>query len=215
MTRLAIFDFDGTLADTTDAIVGTMQATLDNLGISPVEAGRTKELIGLPLIECVRTITGYSDPADVQRATDLYRSLWPRFNAADTRLFPGVYDTLHRLHDTGIIMAVATSRSRVSVLQMLDTLGLTPFIATVRADEDVAHKKPAPDMVLSILDELHIAAHDAVTVGDTTFDIGMGASAGTLTVGVSYGNHTATRLATARPDHIIDDFTLLPSCLKC
>lgn len=215
MIRLAIFDFDGTLADTTDAIVGTMRATLDHLGLDPGGADRTKELIGLPLIECVRTITGYNDPDDVQRATDLYRSLWPCFNATDTRLFPGVYDTIHRLYDTGIIMAVATSRSRVSVLQMLDTLGLAPFITTVRADEDVAHKKPAPDMVLSILDELHIAAHDAVTVGDTTFDIGMGASAGTLTVGVSYGNHTASRLATARPDHIIDDFTLLPSCLKC
>ncbi len=206
MTEAVIFDFDGTLADTTDAIVTTLRQTLLELGLPPVDDNSAKLLIGLPLIECMRRITGYTSDTDVMHAADVYRRIWPEVSESATRLFPGVADTTHTLKERGLTLAIATSRSRASVLQMLQTLGLSPLITTVRADEDVAAKKPAPDMVLSILDELNIPAGNAITVGDTTFDITMGSKAGTATIGVSYGNHSRELLATARPDHIIDDF---------
>ncbi|MDE7396531.1 MAG: HAD family hydrolase [Muribaculum sp.] len=206
MIEAVIFDFDGTLADTTDAIVDTVRLTLQELKLPLVDDNAIKALIGLPLIECMRQVTGYTSLHEVARATDIYRRIWPDVSESATRLFPNVANTMRQLKERGLTLAIATSRSRISVLQMLDTLGLAPLISTVRADEDVANKKPAPDMVLSILDELNIPADNAITVGDTTFDITMGTKAGTATIGVSYGNHSKERLATARPDNIIDDF---------
>lgn len=211
MSKLYIFDFDGTLADTTDTIVTAVQLMLKELGLPISTTDDIKKMIGLPLTECAAIATGSTDLDVINHAADTYRRVWPQAAGKGTKLFDGVYDTLHRLHDEGKIIAVATSRSRASVLSMLAETGLDRFVTTVRADDDVARKKPNPDMVLSIMDELSVDPTDTVTIGDTTFDIEMGAGAKTSTVGVAYGNHTRCMLQSAEPTYIIDDISELLS----
>ncbi len=130
------------------------------------------------------------------------------------RLFPNVAETLQSLSNGGVTIAIASSRGKESLTDMLSWLSITPYITHVLGEQDVANKKPAPDMALHILSLTHTEAEEALVVGDTRYDILMGQNAGCRTCGVSYGNHTAEALQQQGADYIIDDFAQLLQILR-
>ena len=75
--------------------------------------------------------------------------------------------------------------------------------------ETAARPKPAPDIVYVILGRLGAKPEETLVVGDTTFDIEMGKAAGCYTCGVSYGNQSASQLAGASPNYLLDDLRKL------
>lgn len=90
--------------------------------------------------------------------------------------------------------------------KLLETLGIATYISHICGEQDVANKKPAPDMALHILEKTSTKPMDAIVVGDTVFDIQMGKSAGCRTCAVTYGNHSEGKLITSHPDYMISDF---------
>ena len=124
-------------------------------------------------------------------------------------LFPGVADTLQRLHNRHIHLSFASSRSHASLAAYVNDLGLSPFISYLIGADDVHRPKPEAEPVEVTLRHFGIAPNDALVVGDTKFDILMGHNAGTHTCGVSYGNGSREELEKAGAEHIIDTFTAL------
>ena len=116
-------------------------------------------------------------------------------------------ETIKLLHGKGLTIAIASSRSRQSLTAFLKDMQLESYVSVVVASNDVEHGKPAPDMILKILETTGCKAEEAIMVGDTAFDIAMGRSAGTQTCAVTYGNGKPDELALA--DHRIDDFAKL------
>ena len=139
----------------------------------------------------------------------MYRELFFDYAPRHIVLFDGVKETLAACAQRGIRMAIATSRSSNSLDVILATHGIDGYFPW-RVTADCGIKaKPAPDMVLHLLEEMRIEAGETLVVGDTTFDLEMGQGAGCRTAGVSYGNHSRELLATVRPDWIIDRFAAL------
>lgn len=114
---------------------------------------------------------------------------------------------MKRLYKKGFLLAVASSRSRSSLLRYLDQLHITDCISCIVAADDVSHVKSAPDMVFKVLDELGGKPEESIVVGDMIYDVEMGKNAGTKTCGVTYGNGTREQLSKA--DYVIDDFAEL------
>ena len=212
-TRLLILDFDGTLADTAGGIVATMNATFRELGLPEAADSDIRQTIGLPLAQSVGCLSSICDDTELQRAVGTYRRLFETIGVQATSLFPHVRETLRRLHGEGLTMAIATSRGHKSVRSLCEKLGIAPYLSAYVAEEDVAHKKPAPDAVLLLLDRTDTRPEEAWVAGDTTFDIEMGHGAGCAACGVTYGNHPRARLEAAGADRLINDFAQLPAIL--
>lgn len=208
-----VFDFDGTLADTRPAILATVRATLVELGLPPVPDDRVQPLIGLPLAETFSRAAGIADRTALERAVEIYRRLFVEAAHA-VRLFPGVAEVLARLHAGGVTMGVASSHGHESLDRLVRMLGLERYFRVVCGEEDAAAPKPAPDLVLRVLESLGVCSSEALVVGDTSYDILMGINAGCRTCGVTYGNHSRERLEAVGADFVVDDFILLPAVLE-
>ncbi|MBR1783949.1 MAG: HAD-IA family hydrolase [Bacteroidales bacterium] len=209
MTRLLALDFDGTLADTRPLIVASMQRTLAEMGLPARSEAECAAVIGLPLAECFVRVAGV-DGVAAERCAEVYRRLFDEHNhPGAVTLFPHVLSTLSVLHRRGVRLAVCSSRARATLDAFVRGFGLEPMVEMVVGADDVAHAKPHPEPVLRVLGALGVGAGDTLVVGDTSFDILMGAAAGCRTCGVTYGNQSASELRAAGADWLIDDFAAL------
>ncbi len=182
-----------------------MEQTFIRMGIEVPSQEQMKATIGLPLKLALQQLGAFNDE-EAEKATETYRELFPTFEVEYIKVFEGVTDTLSFLHDKGIRMAIVTSRDRYSLELVAGKRGLMPLFETCVTGADGYRPKPAPDMVLALLDRMKIQASEAMVVGDTTFDIGMGNQALCPTIAVTYGNHSRERLASGNPTYIIDTF---------
>lgn len=202
--RIMILDFDGTLGDTAGVIVKTMQATIKELGLPSRSDEQCAAMIGLRLIEIPRVLFPECD-LDGESYASTYRRLFHDFNTdGAVELYPDVLETLVELKKHGIILTIASSRSKASLTEYVRTLGLEGVISFVLGADDVKDGKPAPEAVNRTLEKFGFLPEEALVVGDTTFDIQMGKAAGARTCGVTYGNGNRESLADA--DRLIDNF---------
>lgn len=202
--RIMILDFDGTLGDTAGVIVKTMQATIKELGLPSRSDEQCAAMIGLRLIEIPPVLFPECE-LDGEYYASTYRRLFHDFNTdGAVELYPNVLETLVELKKRGIILTIASSRSKASLTEYVSALGLESVISFVLGADDVKDGKPAPEAVNRTLEKFGFLPEEALVVGDTTFDIQMGKAAGTRTCGVTYGNGSIESLADA--DRLIDDF---------
>ena len=217
MIRDIIFDFDGTLADTSEGIVRCTQATLKEMGLPASTPARIRPTIGLPLGQCFELGTD-TPPERIDEACLTYRRLFNEIAIPCTTLFDGVAPTLAALHAQGLRLAVCTSRSSESLQELLRVHGVGAFFSAHTSNDDVlqqrARPKPAPDLTLLLLERLGARAEETLVVGDTVFDLEMGRGALCRTCGVTYGNQDRAQLLTAAPDWLIDRFADLPGILN-
>lgn len=204
--KLLILDFDGTLAQTAQGIVRTMQATFTRMGFAIPAEDEICATIGLPLTVSIAKLAGEKYAGQVAEAVALYRQLFEEIGNKNVTAYPGVVETMATLHQRGVKMAVATSRGHASVEALCGMIGIAPYLSAYVAEDDVKDKKPAPEAVMALLERFGVQPSEAVVVGDTTFDIQMGRRAGCPTCGVTYGNHSSHQLQAAGADTLVDEF---------
>lgn len=211
--KATLFDFDGTLADTVLGIQRTMQETFKAMSLPIPPDEEIRATIGLPLYDSLKSLNNLSDEKATE-ATNLYHQLFPKFEVTYVTIFPEVKETLEWLASQGVRMAIVTSRNVESLDLINSSRGINDYFETRITASDNLPSKPAPDMVYDLLERMKLEKEDVIVVGDTTFDIDMGNSAGCETVAVTYGNHTKEHLLSSKPDHIIDRFSELKNILK-
>ena len=212
MINNVFFDFDGTLADTRDAIVRTTQAAFARIGLQAPGEEQIQKCIGLSLKDAAMQYPGMT-PEPYGRFDASSHALFELFAHSNVKLYPDVADVLSRLDSRGFKLGIVTSRGRHSLLSLLDMLGIASFFDGLSTVENAAHCKPAPDTVLYLLDRLGLEADETLVVGDTVYDLLMGQKAGCRTCGVSYGNHSAEMLSSVSPDAVIGSFADLEAVI--
>lgn len=212
--KCVVFDFDGTLADTNKGIVRAFQETFSRLGMeSPSEEVLTST-IGLTLVDGFKAASPKPmTDAEAEAAATEYRRIFSEIAFPLISVFPGVKGMLAQIKDRGIGMAVATSRSHRSLEAIAQQIGVSGFFDIMCAEEDVKNHKPAPDLVNIILDRLGYSPDETLVVGDATYDLLMGRSAGCRVCGVTWGNQSREKLETAGPDYVIDTVEELANIL--
>ncbi|MBF0339524.1 MAG: HAD-IA family hydrolase [Magnetococcales bacterium] len=200
---LVIFDCDGTLVDSLDAIARSANLALVEVGHSEgLPRERIAEVVGLSLHEAMAVLMPDTPDALRDRAVAAYKHHYARLadgNAFQTPLFPGVRETLTALRARGITLAVATGKSRRGLERTLLEHDLQEFFAAFMTS-DQAPSKPHPAMIEKILDATGCLSGRTLMVGDTVFDLEMGHNAGVRTAAVTFGCHGRERLAQARPE---------------
>lgn len=214
--KLIVFDFDGTLADTTSIILQTYRMTIDALNIQRRSDAECQATIGLPLKEGFRELYPDFSDADIDKCVATYRCIFNDNKKSHLpKLYPGVKETLEKLSEMQIQMSIASSRSRESLIEFCNDNCITGYFSLIVGADDVAHAKPDPEPVLVTLQQLQQPAEFTIVVGDMPVDIAMGNGAGCLTVGVTYGNSSRRDLITAGACHIIDTFPALIDEVIC
>lgn len=208
--ELIIFDFDGTLGDTRRNIVLTMQSTMRQLGLDIADEETCTATIGIPLKAAFARIFPHLSDEALENCTETYRKL---FDVNKKSLipspFPQVKETLDRLKRQGIPMTIASSRSSVSLRELIDEMGLTDYISYILGAEDVVRAKPDPEPVLKTIDHFGKKAENTLVVGDMPVDIMMGVRSKAHTCGVTYGNASEAQLKEAGADFIIHNLSEL------
>lgn len=204
--RYVIFDFDGTLADTNSGIVQTFQATFAEMGIPDPGRDTISATIGLMLKDGFLQAAPCLSDSEADRAVAIYRRLFNSIGIPQTTAFPGVLEMLDAVHNAGVRMSIASSRSHQTLELLAGRLGIAQHFELYCGAEDVVNHKPAPDMVNLILERFQLDPKDVLVVGDATYDLLMGNSAGCDSCGVTWGNQKRAQLKTASPDYIVDTF---------
>lgn len=212
MIKLVVFDWDGTLMDSEARIVTAMDAALSLVGAPAAPRAEVRNIIGLDLLEAIGRLAPGLAPAARARAAQGYREAYARLHAVPSPLFAGAAETLAALEAAGLMLAIATGKSRRGLDHALEEAGVRHHFLATRCGEESA-PKPDPAMLRDLLLELDTAPQDAIMVGDTEFDLIMARAAATRSAAVTYGAHARGRLLGQRPDCIIDDVRELPAAL--
>jgi phosphoglycolate phosphatase len=194
---LVVFDWDGTLFDSTALISLSIQAACEDIGALVPSAEQARYVIGMGLSEALQHavpgLTAEQVPVLMARYRHHYFA-----RQHELTLFEGVLPMLSALRERDFLLAVATGKSRRGLDEALATVQLRGrFHATRTADETAS--KPHPQMLLELMDELGVAPERTLMIGDTTHDLQLAVNAGTAAVGVSYGAHDHASFASYRP----------------
>ena len=215
MIRLIVFDFDGTLGDTKENIVKTMQETMRRMGYPIPDEPTIASTIGLPLETGFEIMAPGITQERCLECAALYRVVFDEYKAQlKPQPFPGVKETLSALKERGLLMSVASSRLSVSLNAFVRDMGLDRYISYVLGVDFQRKPKPNPDPVLQCLEHFGVPASEALVVGDMPVDILMGAAAQCRTCGVTWGNATREQLAAAGADSIIDQMSELSTIIS-
>ncbi|MGK0500867.1 MAG: phosphoglycolate phosphatase [Oceanicoccus sp.] len=202
---LVIFDWDGTLMDSTDKIAQCLLAAINQLNLAERSVEQAKSIIGLGLPEaCLSLYPDIGAPmmAKLQQA---YSEHFIRADKIPCSFYPRVEEVMAELKGQGHQLAVATGKSRRGLNRVMGSLALQDFFDGSRCADETA-SKPDPLMINELLVELGYGANQAVMVGDTSFDLEMAANAGVASIGVSYGAHPVERLLAHNPKLMVDHF---------
>ncbi len=201
MLKAALFDFDGTLVDTTELIYQSLRHAAGEVLGREIPRETLMANVGQPLPRQMELI-------DAERAETLLESYRLHNDEHHDVLigeFPGVERNLARLRASGLRVAVVTSKRRFYVTMALETFpGLGEVVDRFVTMENTAEHKPHPAPLLKGLEFLgNVPPEEAAYVGDSPFDVAAAKAAGITSVAVSWGAFSEDTLRAAEPDHLV------------
>lgn len=197
--RAALFDFDMTLIDSSDAMLRSFELLCSRFKKPPVTRERLMEVIGLHDEDFWRaSVGGLTD-----EMLDYYVTECAPGEPARFRAMEGAAELLADLKNRGVKLALATNRGQVD--DVLRATGLDRFLDCAVTSGMVSRPKPAPDILLRALELLGVGADEAVYVGDTDIDIRAGRAAGLPVVALTT-SMSRERLAAFEPWKVCDSW---------
>jgi phosphoglycolate phosphatase len=193
---LIVFDWDGTIIDSTGTIAECIQRAAAGMGLPVPHDERARHVIGLGLHDSLRHAVPELPSSRYNDFVALYRKYF--LAREDTmKLFPGMLELLSALREKHRL-AVATGKSRRGLDRALDAGGLREYFSASRC-ADETHPKPHPAMLLELMGELNVSREQALMIGDTSHDLEMARAAGVDALGVTYGAHREAGLRACAP----------------
>jgi phosphoglycolate phosphatase len=194
---LLVFDWDGTLVDSTGIIVRAIQQSCRDLGLPVPDDSVASYTIGLGLHDAVRHAVPDLALDDYPRFSERYRTHYIA-REQDIPLFAGAREMLAQLNRRGHLLAIATGKTRTGLQRALEQQGVGHHFAATRC-ADEGFPKPHPDMLLALIERMGVTAAQTLMIGDTTHDLALARNAGAQALAVSYGAHRAEELAGHAP----------------
>jgi pyrophosphatase PpaX len=209
--QTAIFDLDGTLADTLPLIYEAFDAALRPTLGRRMDDAEIRALFGPPDNYIIRSHVGDDE---YEPAFARYVATYEREHDRLVSAFHGIDEVIRRAADAGLKLGVVTGKSRQTALFSLEAVGLLPHFGAIYAGDDVERQKPDPEAVIKILADL---SHDPSTpgafIGDSAADVIAGRAAGLTTIAVTWGSPDHDQLHASNPDIIVNTMPELLSAL--
>ena len=208
---LIVWDWDGTLADSTGMITDALLNAAAQVGLPTLSSSEASSIIGLGLREAIHTLYGDIPAAQAQALATQYSS---NYYAGESRipLFAGAVDTIKALNKRGFKLAVATGKGRRGLNLALQHCALTHYFHATRT-VDECFSKPHPQMLHELMEALVVLPERTLMIGDTSYDLQMAKNAGVSAVGVTYGAQKAEQWQHLEPLRQFNNFNSLSAWL--
>lgn len=198
-----LFDLDGTLADSYQAIWASVNHVRGYHGLAPLSQEAVRAAVGNGL----RILVQKTVPAGtVDENSQLFLEHHPTVLEAGTQLLPHVRETIVALSQRGCKLAVCSNKPLALTRRLLGILALDQFFTAILGPESAPRQKPAPDMLLEAIRQLDVPADRVLYVGDMTIDISAARAAGLRVWVIPTGSNDIETLRADRPDHVMSEF---------
>ncbi len=205
-----IFDWDGTLMDSAAKIVSCMQKAAELSRLPVPTIAQVEHIIGISLVPAIERLFNIKTE-QANLVSDHYKRAFLVQDQTPCLLFDGAEKVLNRL-SARYTLGVATGKARRGLTRAFEHSSTGHYFdSTICGDE--AMSKPSPDMLKQLLSRWQIQPHQAIMIGDTTYDMEMAKQIDMPRIGVSYGVHHKKHLQQHNPICIIDDLSELSSWL--
>jgi phosphoglycolate phosphatase len=186
--RALIFDLDGTLIDSKLDLIHSVNAMLTEMGRSTLSGEIISSYIGhgAPMLVS-RALGGVAKEDELARGLTYFLDYYEEHKLDNTRLYPETTDTLAKLKEQNISMAVLTNKPVKISVRILETLGAAKYFRAIYGGNSFDTKKPDPRGAKAILDEFGVNASDAMMIGDSEVDIQTARNANMIATAVNYG----------------------------
>lgn len=211
--KLLVFDWDGTLYDSVDRIIATLQQAACAAGIAAPDHVRAKSVIGLGLNESMAALFPSESTSLHRTIAAFYKKIFSDVGGHAMHLFPGAREVLAAAKAHGHVLAIATGKGRRGLDQILEQEQLREFFHATRCADETA-SKPDPRMLFELMNELNIGASETVMIGDSLHDMDMAVQANVHRVAVTYGVQTRHNMIPYQPLAILDDIRQLAEWLE-
>jgi len=215
--RLAIFDLDGTLASSLDAIAECIASTLLAFGFSPPSREDVRATVGLTLEDSFEVLTkGKTSRAQLLELVKVYRDAHEVKGVGSIQLFEGAAKLLEGLPLSGVQSALASNMGRKALDQVLERLKIWAFFDLTLSAQDADCHKPDPKLFSKYIAPhfAGISKQEVVVIGDTEIDIKFAKAAGLASCWAKYGYGDANKCRKFKPDHEVADIRELRHLLK-
>lgn len=216
MNRLALFDCDGTLADSGANICRAMEESFATHGLTPPPQPAIRRIVGLSLVEAMAVLHPAGEASHHHALAEDYkrcfRSMRGTASFQPEPLYDGIVEALDALAEHGWVLGVATGKSDRGLAMLLAHHGLADRFVTLQT-ADRHPSKPHPSMALTAIAEAGASPGTTVMIGDTAFDMAMGRAARTHVVGVGWGYHPPDELLATGAGVVVEHARDLPAAV--
>ena len=203
---LLIFDFDGTLIDSSADIAWVANRTLADLGYEEQGATQIKSSIGWGVKSLLEKLLPGEPDERIEEARRVFMGHYENHLTVETRPYPGVMDTLDYFRDGGKRLAIVTNKPISLTVKTLKSLSMESAFDMVLGGDSLDRRKPHPEPILKVMEGLGVGPDRVVFIGDSAVDCQAGKAAGVVTVGATYGFRGKDELVEAGCDYLIGAF---------
>ena len=184
-TRLAVFDLDGTIADSKDGIFFSYRHTAEVLGKPEPTLEQLNDSLGGPLPDNIQRLFNLDDDK-VSEAVSIYRDEYSRKGEALVQPFPGIIATIERVRAMGVRVAVATLKVDKFAFGLLNDWGIAWMFHSIHGADDEGEYSKA-DLIGWCMSDAGVSPEETVMIGDSMDDLEAARECGVRFIGASYG----------------------------
>jgi len=185
LKKVILFDLDGTLIDSTEAIVESFKRSFEFFGVNSPEVEAILPQIGYPLFDMFINLGVSKDTA--QEYVDKYKENYRELHIKNTVLLKGAKEAVELAYSSGATIGVVTTKTGKYSIELLEHFGLMQYFSTLVGSEDVKKHKPDPEPIYLALKRLNVKKSSNIyMIGDTCMDMLAAKNAGIIGVGVEF-----------------------------
>ncbi|MBN1682663.1 HAD family hydrolase [Candidatus Bathyarchaeota archaeon] len=212
--KLVIFDMDGVLIDSKEAIVETFNKVLAELNEPPQPSIIIEGMIGETLYDMFKKILPNDKHNKIQWCFDRFPQIYVNIASKKTKLLPGVIEILDHFKTHKLKLSIATTKRSYVAKELLSNLGILNYFDLILGINDVSSPKPSPEIIQKTLSRFGIESNEAVFLEDTTIGLEAGKKAGVYVIGLTTGTHSREKMSDLKPYMIIDKITELKEIIS-
>ncbi len=202
MISNVLFDLDGTLTDTTEGIVRSMQYALDRLGRPRPDEPELRGFISASIHPTFVKLLHTHEEAIIEEGIRFFRERYSEIGLFENTVYQGIPELLAELHQNNFGLYIVTSKARVYAERIIKQSSLDRWLGDIFGPSLEERQYTKAKLIETALITHKLAADNTVMVGDRKEDIMAGRANGTGTIGVTYGSGSQDEIASSTPDYI-------------
>lgn len=218
MKKVCIFDLDGTLIDTLDSLLFSVNKTLEELSMPEISREQCRAFVGNGaryLIE--RSIQSGCETYDdslIEQGMGVYSRVFAEHCMYKVEPYEGMRDVLEGLKKQGVQLAILSNKPHERTVEITEHYFGVGYFDFIQGQCDGIPRKPDPESIYCVIKQLEAEEAQCIYIGDSEVDMMTGEEASVETIGVSWGFRDREVLENTKASAIIDKPSQLLECIN-